>query len=214
MEDSDEDQRQTGSTSPVDDLSAAEDAPLSLNDTDDQPSSPVEKLQLEDLEDALPDIPAPQPTRSSARSAFLASSPASGGGGALDSDLLPMSRSNKGQSINLVLRHPLTNLRAPAGASGSLSSDYEAGKAHASETADEQQSESGNIYYARPALARSGSDNKQSLSGNNPFRKEAMQQQLAWVTEHDSDSQVVLRPKYATYVAHCSFFSHFVLHSS
>lgn len=203
MEDGDEDQRQTGTASPVDDMSAADDS-LSLNDSEDQPSSPAEKLQLEDLDEALPDIPVPQPTRSSARSAFLATPTSSGaGGGALDTDLLPMSlpgtRNYKGPSVNLVLRHhPLTNTRGTAAASAG-SSEYEAGNVPASEAADEQ-SESSPVYFARPAV-RGGSSDKSSLSGNNPFRKEAMQQQLSWVQEHDPDSQsqVVLRPKYATY---------------
>ena len=194
MEDVEEDQRQPGSASPVDELSAADDSPLSLNDAEDEPSSPVEKLQLEDLDEALPDIPVPQPSRSSARSALTS------GGGALDTDLLPMSqpgvRSNKSPALNLVLRHPLTSLRGAAGAAGTGSgSDYEAGsgRAPASEGADEQTG-SDNIYFARPSGR--GSAEKTSLSGNNPFRKEAMQQQLAWVQEHDSsDSQVVLRPK-------------------
>lgn len=194
MDDGDEDQRQAGSTSLGDDLSAADDSPLSLNDSEDQPSSPVDKLQFEDLEEALPDITVPQPTRSSARTAFLAS-PASAGASGLDTDLLPMAgaRSNKSPSINLVLRHPL---RGSAGASTGSGSDYEAGKAPTSEVTDEP-SEGGTIYFARPAVNRSASE-KPSLSGNNPFRKEAMQLQLAWVQEHDSDSQVVLRPKCAT----------------
>ena len=192
MEDAEEDQRQPGSSSPVDDLSAADDSPLSMNDAEDEPSSPVEKLQLEDLDEALPDIPVPQPTRSSARSAFLANAPS--GGGALDTDLLPMSlpgvRSNKNPALNLMLKHPLTNLRGSAGAAGT-GSDYEAGRAPASEGADEQTGS--DIYFARSSGR--GSAEKSSLSGNNPFRKEALQQQLAWVQEHDSDSQVVLRPK-------------------